>query len=270
MVVPEDRLDFFRARDHALDFALPGWRTTAADIFFLLHPVAKEPTAAVDDITAAPIAREAELADRAVIVLAGRLRGAGGDHRRDLRRGGRQPFQEALDVLAARPPRRPGERRVTADPGSHSAAYAGSGLRPVRGEAQPGPVEVDGLPDQDLVGKFPEPLALPPGSTGSTRAERADGNVYLFREGDNFWSTRGHVRAGRPDAEAADQLSPRFTELTGVDAAFTAPRPAPSGRGPRRRGWLTRLRQGAGQHPVPAQGAGLGEGAQQLRRPGAG
>ena len=75
--------------------------------------------------------------------------------------------------------------------------------------------------DQDLVGKFPERLALPPGlATFDALLPSADGHVYLF-SGDTYWRYSAATYA-LEDAtpQLLSTLSTAFAPLAGVDAAF--------------------------------------------------
>ncbi|WP_246005438.1 hemopexin repeat-containing protein [[Actinomadura] parvosata] len=78
--------------------------------------------------------------------------------------------------------------------------------------------------DQDLTGKYPEPLALPPGVGAVDAVLRgADGRVYLFA-GDVYWVYAGDTYALLdPRPKALTELSPWFTGVTRVDAAFALP-----------------------------------------------
>ena len=74
--------------------------------------------------------------------------------------------------------------------------------------------------DQDLVGKFPERLALPPGCHAfDALLPSADGHVYLFAATPAGGTPRAPTRS-RTAPHAAEHPVDRFAALAGVDAAF--------------------------------------------------
>ncbi|MFD1051388.1 hemopexin repeat-containing protein, partial [Kibdelosporangium lantanae] len=75
--------------------------------------------------------------------------------------------------------------------------------------------------DQDLVGKFPEPLVLPPGlDRFDALLDSVDGNIYVFH-GDHYWTyTAATYAMADPDPQPLTKLSTRFANLASVDAAF--------------------------------------------------
>ncbi|MFI6290466.1 hemopexin repeat-containing protein [Nonomuraea sp. NPDC050790] len=218
LAVPLERLDFFRNVAGALDFRLDGLEDYAKDVFFLLHTAATETSAAMAEIGVA-LARQA-----------GRQRAALGDVLQDALgvsaataeaicaavAGG---MDEALAVLV--PPALDGAAdtrfRLTHRRVRRFALLAAKlGLDPAE-------VAV-AFHDQDLVGKFPEPLVLPPGTDRfDALLESADGHVYVF-VGDHYllYSAATLARADEL-THPLSELSPRFAGLEAVDAAFALP-----------------------------------------------
>ncbi|MEV1238908.1 hemopexin repeat-containing protein [Nonomuraea sp. NPDC049750] len=228
LAVPEDRLDYFRAATNALDFTVPGVEDYAKELFFLLHPVAKELAAAVDEITDT-LERRAEqqraalwsvLADAfgvpaaTVEAICGAVTGG---------------VQEALDVLAA-PALIAAEEsgEVTAVPPDPHFRQAYRRIRRfalLAAKLGLDPTEVTvSFQDQDLVGKYPEPLALPPGlDRFDAVLDSSDGNIYLFGEGGYWTYAKATYALADPRPKQLIELSTRFTGMTGVDAAFAHP-----------------------------------------------
>ncbi|GLW09367.1 hypothetical protein Misp01_44960 [Microtetraspora sp. NBRC 13810] len=218
--VPEHRLGYFAEVYNALDFVLPRLEDFAKDVFFLLHAVAVRTNAAIAEI----VDRLEELAARqratllavlqdelgvtAPVAAAACTAVAGGP-------------AEAVELLAA--PALAGAGRGGDLPPDSRAA-----LRRIRAVALlAGKFGLDAnqialaFRDQDLTGKFPEPLAAPHGVDRiDALLESSDGNVYLFRGQECWVYGPGYVRTGDGPVPLTG-LSPRFADLTGVDAAFS-------------------------------------------------
>ncbi|GAA3573423.1 hypothetical protein GCM10022419_062990 [Nonomuraea rosea] len=218
--IPEHRLGYFAEVYNALDFVLPGLEDFAKDVFFLLHAVAVRTNAAIAEIitklealagrqrAALLLVLQDELGVSAPIVAAACTAVAGGP-------------DEAVELLAA-PALAGAERGADLPPDSRAA------LRRIRAVALlAGKFGLDAnqitlaFRDQDLAGKFPEPLAAPRGVDSiDALLESSDGNVYLFRGRECWVYGPGYVRTG-DEPVPLTELSARFGVLTGVDAAFS-------------------------------------------------
>ncbi|GAA4198043.1 hypothetical protein GCM10022252_47830 [Streptosporangium oxazolinicum] len=233
--VPEHRLGYFAEMYNALDFVLPGLEDFAKDVFFVLHAVAVRTNEAIAEITVkleALAARQRatllavlqdELGVSAPIAAAACAAVTGGP-------------AEAVELLVAPALAVP----ASAVPASAAPAPAGAGrgaglpadsraaLRRIRAVALlAGKFGLDAnqivlaFRDQDLAGKFPEPLAAPRGVDRiDALLESSDGNVYLFRDRECWVYGPGYARAGAEPVPLTE-LSGRFADLTGVDAAFS-------------------------------------------------
>ncbi|MET7422682.1 hemopexin repeat-containing protein [Dactylosporangium sp. NPDC005555] len=218
--VAADRVAWFCHVHHALDFTLPGFTDYGRDVFFLLHTVAVAVDAATDEVVAVLTAREA--AQRAAVFAT--LQDAFGVPAATAEAicaavvGG---TAETLDLLVA---------PALQDPaGAAMQPEVRRAVRRIRGFAQLaarlglGADEVGVVfHDQDLTGKFAEPLTLPPGIDRiDALLEGPDGDVYLFRER-GFWRYEpGMDTPVDPRPKALTELSDRFAGLAAVDAAFT-------------------------------------------------
>ncbi|MFE2756171.1 hemopexin repeat-containing protein [Actinosynnema sp. NPDC059335] len=209
LAVPEERLAWFATPSNALGYTLPGLEDYAADVFALLHTAARELLAGGEEVTAALTARAGVQRDALLGVLADAT-----GHRaatvEALCAGVCGSVAEAFDVLpAAGSAGRRAYHRIR----RFALLAARLGLDPTGiGVA---------FHDQDLAGKFPEPLVLPAGvDRVDALLESADGNRYLFH-GTAWWAyPQGADTPTGPSAPLAE-LSPRFAGLLGVDAAFT-------------------------------------------------
>ncbi|MGE7467788.1 hemopexin repeat-containing protein, partial [Brevundimonas sp. NPDC003935] len=235
LAVPRDRLGYFRTVTNALDFTLPGLEDYERDLFFLLNAVAVEIHAAIEEIGAA-LERRAGGQRQALYDAFADAFGVPAATAEAICVAVTGGAEEALDVLVA-----PvlgngdGQHETPAAGGSEGAAPADPRLRQayrrIRSFAQlAGRLGLDAaevtavFDDQDLTGKYPEPLALPPGvDRFDALLESSDGNIYMFGAG-GYWvySAATHALSG-PRPKPLDELSPRFTGLTGVDAAFALP-----------------------------------------------
>jgi hypothetical protein len=222
LTVPEDRVAYFVDVRHALEFTVEGFEDYAKDVFFLLHAVARELSLGTAEI----LARLGEQADKQHRTLVGALQDALGIPADTVEAichalcGGVADAVEDLvaPVLAAG--RSTGQ--VTTEPADSrfrltyrrltqfALLAAKLGLSGVETEVA--------FRDQDLVGKFPERLVLPPGlATFDALLPSADGHVYLF-SGDTYWRYSAATYA--LEDRAAQALSTLSTGLAGVDAAF--------------------------------------------------
>ncbi|WP_306750047.1 hemopexin repeat-containing protein [Saccharothrix yanglingensis] len=207
--VPEDRLAWFATPSNSLGYTLPDLEDYATDVFYLLHTAARELVAGVEEVTAALSAQATVQRDALLEVLADAT-GQRTATVEALCTGVCGSVAGAFDVLpAAGSAGRRAYHRIR----RFALLVARLGL------------DATGVGvvfhDQDLAGKFPEPLVLP---TGADRIdallESADGNRYLFR-GNAWWAypEGAEIPIGPPRPLA--ELSPRFAGLVGVDAAFT-------------------------------------------------
>jgi hypothetical protein len=218
LMVAQPWLTYFGQVHHALEYLLPGLADYSQDVFFVLHAAATETTAAVDEITAALTARTTEQHAAVLAVLQEEFEAPA-------------PAVEAICAAVL------GSVAHTVELLVAPASGGGSGItdpdvrravRRIRGFARFAAklgltgTQVTGVfHEQDLTGKFPEPLALPAGVDRiDALLERADGTAYLFR-GREYW-TYGAVthQLTDPRPAAIDDLSRRFAALTGIDAAF--------------------------------------------------
>ncbi|MEU0561553.1 hemopexin repeat-containing protein [Dactylosporangium sp. NPDC006015] len=220
LTVPADRLNWFGHVHHALDFALPGLTDYSRDVFFLLHAVAVTVDAAADEVVAVLTAREA--AQRAAVFAT--LQDALGVPAATAEAicaavvGG---AAETLDLLVA--PALDDPFAAAADPDVRRAVRRIRGFAALAARLGLGADEVAvAFQDQDLTGKFAEPLTLPPGVDRiDALLESPDGDVYLFR-GRGFWRYEpGADTPADPRPRALTELSDRFGGLASVDAAFT-------------------------------------------------
>jgi hypothetical protein len=225
----EDSLTYFRNLNNALDFVLPGLEDYSTDVFFLLHAVANELAAAVTEIGDLLAARAEQQRD----ALYGALADAFGVPAAcvaaicEAVTGGPQ---EALDGLVAPVLTAADDTggEVTAVPAAPHFRVAYRRVRRfalLAGKLGLDPTEVSVVfRDQDLVGKFPEDLALPPGlGRFDAILESFDGNIYLFGDGGYWVYSAATYALASPTPKALTELSARFAGLVGVDAAFTYP-----------------------------------------------
>ncbi|WP_436762963.1 hemopexin repeat-containing protein [Streptosporangium sp. V21-05] len=218
--VPEHRLGYFAEVYNALDFVLPGLEDFAKDVFFLLHAVAVRTNAAIAEITARLEALAARQGAALLAVLQDEL-GASAPVTAAACAAVTGGAGAAVELLAA--PALAGAGRGADLPPDSRAA-----LRRIRAVALlAGKFGLDAdqivlaFRDQDLAGKFPEPLAAPRGVDRiDALLESSDGNVYLFLDRECWVYGPGYVRTGE-EAVPLATLSARFADLAGVDAAFS-------------------------------------------------
>ncbi|TDV57265.1 hemopexin repeat-containing protein [Actinophytocola oryzae] len=221
LAVDEEWLPYFRNVNNAFSFALPGLGDYAQDVFFALHSVANELTGAVNEVVDRLDVRAAEQRRAVDDVLADAF-GIPAETAAaiaDAVTGGRD---ETFDVLVAPaldagvPPTDPHFRNAYRRIRRFAALAAKLGLDPTEVVAV--------FRDQDLVGKYPENLTLPPGvSSFDALLEGHDKTIYLF-EGEGYWTyAAGTFTLTSPARRPLGELSPRLAGLKGVDAAFTLP-----------------------------------------------
>ncbi|WP_344879233.1 hemopexin repeat-containing protein [Nonomuraea antimicrobica] len=218
--VPWDRLAYFGTVTNALDFTLPGAEDYSRDVFFLLHPVATAIMAAVDEVAG----QLDELAVAQYEALPAVLQDAFGVAAPVIEAISAAVTPDASDVLVT--PALAGDSSdITVDP--HFLRTYRRIRRFARLAAKLGldATEVAvAFHDQDLAGKFPEPLALPPGiDRFDALLTGGDGRIYLFKATD-YWiySAATHALTD-PRPKPLSELSAHFTALAGVDAAFVRP-----------------------------------------------
>jgi hypothetical protein len=227
LAVPHDRLDFFGTVHNAVGYPLPGLEDYATDVFFLLHSVATELSAGITEITASLTAQE----DRQLTALFAVFQDAFGVPAAAVEAicvalaGTRTRALEQFvaPVLAAADPET-GE--LTAPPADPHFRVAYRRLR--RFALLSAKLALDAaevgvaFADQDLVGRFPEPLTLPPDvDRVDALLESRDGHVYLFGER-GYWAYSSTTYAlADPQPHPLTELSGRLAPLVRVDAAFT-------------------------------------------------
>ncbi|GAA2212099.1 hypothetical protein GCM10009850_075610 [Nonomuraea monospora] len=219
--VPREAVPFFANPASVIGFSLQGVEDFERDVFFLLSPVAVELAAAVEEVTAAVERRAGEQRQALVSVLADGF-GVPEESVTAICAGVTGGLPEAMELLV--PP-------VIADPWRPDDPHLLAAYQRIRRFALlAGRLGMDETEvavvfhDQDLAGKFPEPLALPPG-VGAVDAllRGSDGRILLFA-GDVFWAYSADTYAlldQKP--KALTELSPWFTGLSRVDAAFAHP-----------------------------------------------
>ncbi|GAB2824157.1 hypothetical protein GCM10022221_22750 [Actinocorallia aurea] len=220
--VSRARLGYFASADNSLDFALPRMGDYAREVFFLLHDVAKALTSAITEIAdrlTALAAKQDETLHACLSDVLGLDKEtvkaltscvAGGE--REVRALFARP---ALDLET--PPDDP--RLLLAHRRIHRFALLAAklGLRAAEVRAV--------FADQDLTGKFPEPLTLPPGVTRiQALLDAGDGVILLFGDDGGYWTYSADTRARTSSArKPLADLSPRLAAVTVVDAAFVRP-----------------------------------------------
>ncbi|NUR86417.1 MAG: hypothetical protein HOY71_20220, partial [Nonomuraea sp.] len=206
LAIPPERLDYFRNVGNALDFTLPGMADFEKDVFFLLHALATELAAGVGEIVDTLLRQATQQAQAMYGVLADAfgLPTATAQAICAAVTGGQD---QALDTLAN--PQKTKYRRMR----RFALLAAKLGLDPDQVAAA--------FREQDLVAKYPESLALPPGvDRFDALLESGDGHVYVFGP-QGFWTYTGGVLDPRP--RPLTDLSPHFAGMSRVDAAFRLP-----------------------------------------------
>ncbi|MFI7704663.1 hemopexin repeat-containing protein [Nonomuraea sp. NPDC049480] len=234
--VPQSRVRHFATVTNALDFKLPGLEDYAKDVFFLLHQTAKETAAALAEITG----RVEELATAQHDAVLSVLEDGFGVPADVVEVLCRAVAPGALDLLllpalSAGPVDAPGGGAQAAPGAGLEAALADPHVRRVyrrikrfaRLAVKLG-LNATGVElafrDQDLAGKYPEPLALPPGlDRFDALLTGWDSKIYLFH-GTYYWMYSAATYAlESPRGRTLEELSPNLAGLTAIDAAFTQP-----------------------------------------------
>ncbi|HWQ12191.1 MAG TPA: hemopexin repeat-containing protein [Roseiflexaceae bacterium] len=226
LFLPEDRISFFLQVDNALTFAVEAFEDYTSDIFFMLHDVAKETAAAIDEIVGALSA----CADDQIAVVLAVLQealGVDGEVARVICQHVLRGLDNLVDtflppVLATVDAR----DRVTQEPADptfnrlyrrmeqFALLAARLGL-----SAQETAIA---FRDQDLVEKYPENLVLPPGvDRFDALWASPEGTIYLFKD-TRYWTYAARDYALlTPHGQPISALSDHFAALTQIDAAFT-------------------------------------------------
>jgi hypothetical protein len=217
--VPADRLDWFRNVHNALKFTVAGYEDYSKDVFFLLHKVAMEMTAGITEIVAVVTDREQQQREALFSVLQDAF-GVPATTVEAICAEVAGGISEALDLLVA---------PVLLAKDTVKDVHFLLAYRRIRRFAifaaklglDPAEVSV-AFDDQNLVGKYPETLALPPGvDRFDALLEDWDGTVYVFGA-QGYWAYAPQTRAlVNTDARPLEQLSSRFAGLVRIDAAFT-------------------------------------------------
>ncbi|MET8989551.1 hemopexin repeat-containing protein [Nonomuraea wenchangensis] len=232
LTVPVDRLAFFANPANALGFALPGLADYSADLFYLLHAAAVRMSEGVEEVTAA-LAALAEQQSRTLYAVLQDAFGVPAETAEAICTAIIGGPAETLDVLLA-PVLAAGDAaehdrpvEVPADPRFRHAYRRTRRFARLAAKLGLDATEVGvAFHDQDLTGRFAEPLALPPGvDRFDALLSGSDGKLYLFR-GEHYWVYSALTYAlADPAAKPLTDLSPRLAGLS-VDAAFTDARGA--------------------------------------------
>ncbi|MFI9556382.1 Tc toxin subunit A-related protein [Nonomuraea endophytica] len=218
LAVPLERLDVFGNVAVALDFTLEGLEDYAKDVFFLLHTAATETAAAMAEVGAA-LARQAGRQRAALADVLQDALGVPADTAEAICAAVAGGMDEALDILV--PPALEG----TADTRFRLTHRRVRRFALLAAKLGLDPAEVAvAFHDQDLVGKFPEPLVLPPGTERlDALLDSSDGHVYVF-VGDHYLLYSADTLARTDEVtHPLSELSPRLAGLEAVDAAFALP-----------------------------------------------
>ena len=222
LTLPADQLAYFRSPGNAPGFAPPGLADYSMEIFFLLHGVAVEVSTAMAEIGELLAGRAKAQQEMLYSTLADAFGVPAATVAAicDAVVGG---SAEALDSLVA--PVLDGVSAVPAGPHLRVAYRRIRRFALLAGKLGLDAVEVSVVfRDQDLVGKFPEHLTLPPGlSRFDAVLESFDGNIYLFAA-DHYWIySAATYRLTSTKGKELTELSANFGGLKGIDAAFTYP-----------------------------------------------
>ena len=219
-------LPYFRNPNNALEFVLQGLEDYSTDIFFMLHATATEEYAAVTEI-GQRLADQAQLQRATVYSALADAFGVPVTTAAAICEAVIGGPEEALDVLMAPvlggTDATAGEvKTAPADPHFRLAYRRVRRFALLAGKLGLDPTEITAVfTDQDLVGKFPEHLVLPPGMTRfDTLLESFDGTIYAFGAG-GYWTYSAATYAlASPTPKPLFELSSRFDGLVKMDAAF--------------------------------------------------
>ncbi|WP_419993239.1 hemopexin repeat-containing protein [Streptomyces boninensis] len=225
--IPADRIDYFRNVRHAIGFSLPGLEDYARDVFFLLHTAAEETAAAVTEVTDALTALAARQQE-ALYTALGDAFGVPAPTAEAICTAVAGAGPDALDALVAPVLAAAAGGEVTAVPDDPRFERTYRRIRQFALLAGKLGLDADETTavfrDQDLAGKFPEPLALPPGVAAiDALLHSHDGTIYVFAPG-GYWTYSATTHAlADPRPKPLTELSAGLAALTAVDAAFALP-----------------------------------------------
>ena len=218
LTIPRKRIAWFLRAASALAFNLPGIEDYERDIFSALHAVAKELSAGMTELVAAlaALAGQQQAALGAAVADAFGLDAGTALALCEAIAGGAAEAPDVLvaPALAAATPAEDRFRRACRRIAQFAQLAAKLGLS--------GEETSVVFRDQDLVGKFGEPLALPAGlDRFGTLLDSADGNIYLFHGG-GYWVYAAATRTLTQEApKPLHTLSDRLAGVSRIDAAFT-------------------------------------------------
>ncbi|HZB29592.1 MAG TPA: hemopexin repeat-containing protein, partial [Streptosporangiaceae bacterium] len=215
------RLGYFANADNSLDFALPGMEDFAHDVFFLLHDAAVELTAAVTEVTGTLTAL-ADKQDKALYTCLADVLGLSDPAAQALCQSVAGGARQARLLLAGTAL---DDDTLPDDPRLPLALRRIRRFALLAAKLDLDPVEIRAVfLDQDLTGKYPEPLTLPPGvDRVEALLDSKDGTIYLFAQG-GYWTYSGTTYAPLTQTrKPLEDLSPNLSALAGVDAAFVRP-----------------------------------------------
>ncbi|MBP2330354.1 GNAT superfamily N-acetyltransferase [Kibdelosporangium banguiense] len=224
LAVAEEWLPYFRNVNSAYDFALTSLEDHSTDIFFLLHAVAVELAAAVNEIVDSLTVRALQQ-KQALYSAFGDLFGVPADAAAAICEAVTGGPAEAFDALVAPvlgAETWPADARLRL---THRRVRRFALLAAKLGLS---PAEITAVfTDQDLVGKFPENLTLPPGvrrfDALLETSYNTDNKVLVFT-GDTYWTYAADTcTLTSQKAAQLTELSARFQGLTEIDAAFRLP-----------------------------------------------
>jgi hypothetical protein len=226
LLLPHDKLDYFLNVKNALEFSIPAFVDFNKDIFFILHALAKECAAAIDEIVVKvkaqadsqaqivfAVLQEALDADAGLITIACQYILSRLDHAVE------EFMLPILTVVNS-------DDRVSAEPASSRfnliyKRLAQFALLATKLRLSPGEAEI-ALRDQNLVEKFPEKLMLPDGvDRFDALLEDPAGVIYVFRNAEYWAYSAQHYNSIETADHSLTALSERFDGITKIDAAFT-------------------------------------------------
>ncbi|MEW9555057.1 hemopexin repeat-containing protein [Nonomuraea sp. NPDC050783] len=221
LAVPRELLGYFRTVTNALEFTLPALEDYERDLFFLLHAVAAETATAISEI-AATLEQRARAQRQTLYDALADAFGVPAATAEAVCAAVTGSAQETLDALVA--PALAGARE-DADPRLRQTYRRIRSFALLAARLGLDATEVTAVfHDQDLTGKYPEPLALPPGvDRFDALLESADGSIYAFTGRRYLVYSAATQALESPRARPLAELSPRLAGLDGVDAAFALP-----------------------------------------------
>ncbi|AOW98559.1 hypothetical protein BJP34_03050 [Moorena producens PAL-8-15-08-1] len=225
--IPEDKLDYFLNIDNALAISLEAFEDYNKDVFFLLHAIAKEQSAMVNQVVTQvkTLAEKQETfiykqlkqtfnlnVDSMRVISAEMFKGS--DH---IASEWLLPLLKAEDLLGNITTLPKEQRFNTAYRRTQQFALLANKLKLTKED-----IELV-FHDQSLVEKFPEKLELPqkpdPITTFDALLESTDGKTYLFK-GNRYWIYDGITyELEEEEGKELKELSVHFAGKT-IDAAF--------------------------------------------------